>query len=344
MQSAQRFFSLPCGQGLHSAHLRLCLSCGQGLQSAQRRFSLPCGQGLHIRAVAFQLAMRAAAAVRAGALRLAVRAGVTVRAVKFQLAMRAWVAVRAFAFQLAMRAGVAVRAVAFHLAMRAPLHTYHEPLAPPLRNIPPPAPLASSRAGAEGCDRERLGEEISPTSGHQLVPGPSPAKLRAHPLTRSRGLGTARRALAGAPRFSTAAARDGGRRGRTPDGGARFVLRPREPPALARRPVRFDAPIRIWTDSAASASRLGRSDGSAIRFSRASSTTRPVAHEDASRALRVYRRASRRMRSDRPPARAHPHLSRMPTMAPLPRPRSTSIGAPSRWRSRPARPAWTRRR
>ena len=46
MQSAQLYFSLPCGHGVQAAQLRFTLPCGQGLQSAQSCFSLRCGQGL----------------------------------------------------------------------------------------------------------------------------------------------------------------------------------------------------------------------------------------------------------------------------------------------------------
>ena len=38
----QKYFRLPCGQGLQSAQLYFTLPCGQGLQSAQLCFSLPC--------------------------------------------------------------------------------------------------------------------------------------------------------------------------------------------------------------------------------------------------------------------------------------------------------------
>ena len=36
------YFTLPCGQPLHSAQLLFSLPCGQGLQSAQVSFRFPC--------------------------------------------------------------------------------------------------------------------------------------------------------------------------------------------------------------------------------------------------------------------------------------------------------------
>jgi glycine/D-amino acid oxidase-like deaminating enzyme len=48
LQSAQWFFSLPCGQPRQSAQLLFRLPCGQGLQAAQLPFTLPCGQRLRV--------------------------------------------------------------------------------------------------------------------------------------------------------------------------------------------------------------------------------------------------------------------------------------------------------
>jgi hypothetical protein len=91
LQSAQKYFSLPCGQPLQSAQLYFTLPCGQGLQSAQKYFSLPCAHLFLFfpmlaspfrappSAVVFQLAVSAAAAVHAAAFPLAVTAPLSPR-------------------------------------------------------------------------------------------------------------------------------------------------------------------------------------------------------------------------------------------------------------------------
>ena len=43
----QSYFTLPWGQGVHSAHLFFSFPCGHGLHNVQLYFTLPWGQGLH---------------------------------------------------------------------------------------------------------------------------------------------------------------------------------------------------------------------------------------------------------------------------------------------------------
>jgi hypothetical protein len=206
--------------------------------------------------------------------------------------MRARVALRAPAFHLAMRAGVAVRAAVFHLAMRAPLYTHHKPFAP-LSRTPPallsrhlePVPRVVTASASE-----RKSSAFESRIPGLLVSHRTTTRKPVDPTVDATVHSALRVAHSPAPRGS----RRPGRAMADAEGETPTEVRASSS-ARANRPLSRVVPSDSTSPSAFGPiprhrHRVGgRSDGSAIRFSRASSTTRPVAHEATSRAFRVYR-------------------------------------------------------